>query len=133
MPELADDYKIQINSNINGDLVNMRAGSGEELKEVLEGFAEHSPDIFKNLGDVKQAALVNGVFSGNAAPANQATQSAPKAAANTAPGAIPSCPTHGQMKDMRGKRTKAGEPMRNRFYCTKFGCTDVKPQGEWIE
>lgn len=129
---MADDYKIQINSNINGDLVNMRAQSGEELEEVLLGFAEKAGGIFKNLGDVKQAALVNGVFSGNATSPGTSAPAAPRAAANTAPGAIPSCPTHGQMKDMRGKLTKAGEPMRNRFYCSKFGCKDVQPQGEWI-
>lgn len=130
---MADDYKIQINSNINGDLVNMRATSGEELKEVLEGFATEAKDIFKNLGDVKQAALVNGVFSGNATGASQPAQSAPRASANTAPGEIPSCPTHGQMKDMKGKRTKDNNPMRNRYYCSKFGCKDVQPSGEWIE
>jgi len=130
---LADDYKIQINSNINGDLVNMRGQSGEELSETLTGFAEHAGSIFKTLGDVKQAALANGVFSGNAAAPSQPAQLAPKAAGTTAPGAIPSCPTHGQMKDMRGKRTAAGAPMRFRYYCSKFGCKDVQPSGEWIE
>lgn len=133
---MADDYKIQINSNINGDLVNMRAQSGEELEEVLLGFAEKAGGIFKNLGDVKQAALVNGVFSGNAAPPASSAGSAPaapRAAANTAPGVIPACPTHGQMKDQRGKRNAQGQPYQNRYYCTKFGCKDVKPQGEWIE
>lgn len=133
MPELADDYKLQINSNINGDLVNMRGQSGEELSETLAGFAEHAGTIFKTLGDVKQAALANGVFSGQAASTAQPAQSTTKAAGTTAPGVIPECPTHGKMKDMKGKRTQAGEPMRNRFYCTKFGCKDVKPQGEWIE
>lgn len=133
---MADDYKIQINSNINGDLVNMRAQSGEELEEVLLGFAEKAGGIFKNLGDVKQAALVNGVFSGNAAPPaspSGGAPAAPRAAANTAPGEIPKCPTHTTVKDMRGKRNAKGEPYKYRYYCSKFGCQDFKGAGDWIE
>lgn len=132
---MADDtYKIQINSNINGDLVNMRATSGEELNEVLTGFAENAAGIFKQLGDVKQAALANGVFSGQAASPTPAAPAAPRAAANSAPGETPKCPTHGEMADKRGVRNKTtGDPLRNRFYCKKFGCKDSSPQGEWIE
>lgn len=126
---MSDDYKIQINTNVNGDLINLRATSGEELNDVIGGFAEHSEGIFKSLGDVKQAALVNGVFTGNA---SAATSSAPRAAVNSAPGAIPSCPDHGEMKDMRGKRNKQGQPYKNRFYCKNFGCK-TPGQGEWIE
>lgn len=127
---MADDYKIQVNTTINGDLVNIRAGSGEELAETMAGFANNAVDVFKTLGDVKQAALANGVFS---APANPAASSAPRAAANTPPGEVPKCPTHGDMKDCRGQRNKQGQPFKNRFYCKKFGCKDSQPQGEWIE
>lgn len=131
---MADEYRIQINSNINGDLVNMRGTSGEELKDVLEGFAEHAGTIFKQLGDVKQAALANGVFSGQAAaPAGGSAPAAPRAAANTAPGEVPKCPDHGPAKDMRGKRNKEGQPYRSRYFCSKFGCKTFQPQGEWIE
>lgn len=129
---MADEYKIQVNTSVNGDLVNIRAQSGEELSETLAGFANNAVDIFKTLGDVKQAALANGVFSGNAAPTTT-TNSAPRAAANTAPGEVPKCPTHGEMKDCRGQRSKAGQPFKNRYYCKKFGCKDSQPQGEWIE
>lgn len=127
-----DNYKIQINSNINGDLVNMRGTSGEELRDVLAGFAEHAPAIFKELGDVKQAALANGVFTGSAQQAAQPVQSAPRAAANSAPGSVPSCPDHGEMKDLKGQRNKQNQPYKNRFYCKKFGCK-TPGQGEWIE
>ena len=127
---MADDYKIQVNTSVNGDLVNIRAGSGEELKDTMTGFADNAVDIFKTLGDIKQAALANGVFSGNAAaPAS----SPPRAAANTAPGEVPKCPTHGEMKDCRGQRNKQGQPFKNRYYCKKFGCKDSQPSGEWIE
>lgn len=130
---MADDYKLQINTQVNGDLVNIRAQSGEELNDTLTGFAEHAGPIFKTLGDVKQAALANGVFSGPAVQSAPAS-AAPRAAANTAPGSVPECPTHGPMNDKRGVRNKTtGEPLRNRYFCKKFGCTDSKPQGEWIE
>ncbi|OKI54548.1 hypothetical protein [Micromonospora sp. CB01531] len=130
---MADDYKIQINSSINGDLVNMRGTSGEELKDVIAGFAEHAGDIFKELGSVKQAALANGVFSGNAASSAPSATAAPRAAANTAPDKQPECPTHGKTKDMRGKRNAKGEAYKFRYYCSKFGCQDFKGAGEWIE
>lgn len=129
---MADEYKIQVNTSVNGDLVNIRAQSGEELSETLNGFAGNAVDIFKTLGDIKQAALANGVFSGNAT-APTTTTAAPRAAANTAPGEVPKCPTHGEMKDCRGQRNKQGDPFRNRYYCKKFGCKDSQPQGDWIE
>lgn len=131
---MADEYKLQISTNINGDLVNLRSQSGDELKEIVEGFATNSPAIFRALGDVKQAGLANGVFTGNASDVQMPSGGggAKPSAASTPPGTVPSCPTHGAMKDMKGKLTKAGDPMRNRFYCSKFGCKDVEPQGEWI-
>lgn len=129
---MADDYKIQVNTSVNGDLVNIRAGSGEELKDTMTGFADNAVDIFKTLGDIKQAALANGVFTGNAAT-TAASSAPPRAAANSAPGEVPKCPTHGAAKDMRGKRKKDGTPYQFRYYCSKFGCQDFKGAGEWIE
>ncbi len=133
---MADEYKIQINSNINGDLVNMRATSGEELKDVLEGFASHAGDIFKQLGDVKTAALANGVFSGNAGSAGAPAASAggpPKSAGNTAPGVQPNCDRcNGPTKDLAGKRDKNGNPYRNRYYCKNFNCKGGG-WGDWVE
>lgn len=126
---MSDDYKIQVNTNVNGDLVNVRASGGDDMLDVMQGFAKNSGEIFKALGDIKQAALVNGVFTGSAADAAR-----PKAASgSTAPGETPSCPTHGPMKDMRGKRNKQGDPYKNRWYCKTFGCADSKGTGDWIE
>lgn len=132
---MADEYKLQISTNINGDLVNLRSQSGDELKEIVEGFATNSPAIFKALGDVKQAGLANGVFTGNASEVQMPSGGggAKPSVASTPPGSVPSCPTHGPMKDMRGKRNKQGDGYKNRFYCSKFGCKDSTGQGEWIE
>lgn len=128
--------KIHIDFIANGDYIHLRTDSGEEMAHVVGGFEENAKGIFEGIGNIKQASLVSGVFSGNAIDAGKSAPSAPaapRAAANTAPGAIPECPSHGQMKDCRGQRTKNGEPFRNRYYCKKFGCKDSKPQGDWIE
>lgn len=134
MADENNNYKLQINSNINGDLVNMRGTSGEELDEVVAGFAEKAPSIFKNLGDIKTAALANGVFSGSAGAPGGAPKAAPApSAGNTPPGQQPNCDRcGGATKDLRGKRDKQGNPYRNRYYCKNFSCKGGG-WGDWIE
>lgn len=131
---MADDYKLQISSSINGDLVNIRALKGEELRDTMLGFAEHAPEIFGTLGDIKAAALAHGVFSAPASPVGAGAASPPKAtAAQTPPGVQPNCDRcNGPTKDLRGKRDKNGNPYKNRYYCAKFSCKG-NGWGEWVE
>lgn len=136
---MADDNgfpNIHIDFIANGDFVHLRTNSGGEMAEVIDGFEQNAEGIFKGIGNIKQASLVSGVFSGNAQSQSSgggSAPAAPRAAANTPPGEKPECPTHKGSKDMRGKRNAKGEPYKYRYYCTKFGCTDFKGAGEWVE
>lgn len=73
-----------------------------ELKD-FDAFAADSPELFKKVKEIEQAALVVGVLTkapantGN--PSNQASEGPP-----------PKC-THGVMKDLKEKNYK------HRFYC----------------
>jgi hypothetical protein len=130
--------KIHIDTVANGDFIHLRTDSGEEMLEVVSGLAQHYGEIAERLGDIKQAALARGVFSGDASNPSQSTGAGAKKGATTsskpvtAPdGGAPVC-EHGPMKDMAGKRNKRGEPYKNRYYCTKWG-SDCKPVGDWVE
>ena len=115
-----EDWKVQWSLKApNGDLINVRAGSAEELSVLLEGIAEVSgqaASTSKVIGAAYTAIPLSTAGSGADTPpwaTSPTTQAAPAFA--TAPVATPpqsSAPTciHGPRKHLSGVSKKNGKP-----------------------
>jgi len=114
---LAEDYKIQVNTTLNGQLTNLRANSAEELVELTEGLAANSDRFLDALVQVKQAFLLKDILTAGAinGSGNSGVPSGNSNSRNSTVG-VPSC-KHGPMNDCRGMKTKAGKPYAADYYC----------------
>lgn len=104
---MSDDYKIQLSSKINGNLLNLRANSGDELKDVVVGLATNLDDIITAFAQIKEGVILKDLFTGDAEdkggkPSGRSTSSGDSG--------TPRC-KHGEMKDLRSKNYKSD------FYC----------------
>lgn len=66
-------YNIQYNLNLSGDLVNVTADDGEELKDRMIGLADNADELFEAVVTVRQAALAKKVFSEGGATTGKPT------------------------------------------------------------
>lgn len=103
-----EDYKLQLSTTVNGNLLNVRAQSGSELKETLEGLEENIDEIIGSLGNVKTAIVGKDIFTGNAG-GSYGGSSTNSSGGSTSSGP-PKC-KHGDMKDLKEKNYK------HRYYC----------------
>lgn len=108
-----ETYKVQLSTTVNGNLVNLRAQSPEELKELVEGLAKNVDETFTAFAQFKDGVILKDLFTGNAQKplAGQQSNSNTSASNSGSGGGIPSC-KHGEMKDLRGNGYKSD------FYCT---------------
>ena len=112
---------VQLSTFITGDQFVFRATSGVELKDTLEGVAEHADAAITALNAIKQAGVANGVFTGDSSK-GKATQngSAPADRKPDAPppgGDTPVCGCGVPMVDLKEKNFK------NRWYAGP-GCNN---------
>lgn len=94
---------------------------------ALADVAKDSPEIFKLISDIEDGGRAAEVFF---ARASTETPTPPVNASVPPSSSIPSCP-HGLMKDLRGGKTKAGEPYKFAYYCDakKEDATKCNPAG----
>ncbi len=108
---MAEDYKIQLSTKVNGNLLNLRAQSAEELKDLIQGLAKNVDDTFQAFGEFKDAVILKDVFTGDAAK-DLPNDNKSSANRNASSDGTPSC-KHGPMKDLRHKGYKSD------FYCSE--------------
>lgn len=101
--EVGAGYKIQASPTIGGEMWNLRANSGTEFRELVEGLAVELDGILTALNDVKQGVIAKGIL----------TSPGKGSQTSTAPSKSDGPPTckHGPMKDLRSKNYKSD------FYC----------------
>lgn len=112
---MSDDYKLQLSSTVNGNLVNVRAQSAEELQELVEGLAKTVDGVFTAFAQFKDGVVAKDIFTGNAgvggglggAKGASSTGSGRSVSAN----GVPEC-QHGPMLDLRSKNYKSD------YYCS---------------
>lgn len=104
-----DNYKIQVSTTVNGNLVNLRAQSAEELKNTVVELAKSVDDIFTAFAQFKDGVILKDLFTGNA---QQPLKGQGSAKTNATEDGVPTC-KHGPMKDLRHKNYKSD------FYCTE--------------
>lgn len=125
--------KVQYSMFINGDQVVFRANDGEEFKTTVTSVAEHFGDSLDAINAVKQAALANGVFTGDSAKAGKPAGGAPRGgrAADAPPpvadGETPVCGCGIPMQDFKDKGYK------NRWYASKDCKTKGKDKACWAK
>lgn len=110
------DYKIQVNLQLGDYLFNVNGETAEELGTHVAEMAKLAPELFDNLGAIRQAGLAAAVFSDNAGRA--ATPSVPVTTGEAPPsedGEV-RCP-HGVMKDLKGRQNAKGDLYKYRYYC----------------
>jgi hypothetical protein len=107
-----ENYKIQLSTTVNGNLVNVRGQSAEELLKTVEDLAKVVDPMFTAFAAFKDGVILKDLFTGNAqTPLKSAGGgNASKPAADS--DGVPSC-KHGPMKDLRSKNYKSD------FYCTE--------------
>lgn len=112
---MSDDYKIQLNLTVNGNLVNVRANSAEELKTTVEELAKTVDDTFSAVAQFKEGVTAKDVFTGGL----QGKGNGPAQSQSASVGAngVPNC-KHGPMKDLRGQTTRSGQPYKYDYYCS---------------
>lgn len=106
---MSDDYKVQLSTTVNGNLLNFRGESVPDLTGQVQQFATELDDIVTALVQIKEGIILKDLFTGTASPKG------PSNASNTPnnsgdSGGTPRC-KHGEMKDLRSKNYKSD------FYC----------------
>lgn len=113
---MSDDYAIQANLSINGNLFNIRAGSVAELREIVEALATSADPIVSAMAQFKDAVVAKDAFTGSVKSGGGG-----KSQTKTNADGVPEC-KHGAMKDLRDKGYRAD------FYCAApRGETQCKP------
>jgi len=108
-----DNYKVQLSTTVNGNLVNLRAQSPEELQNLVEGLAKTADETFTAFAQFKDAVILKDLFTGNAqAPLKGGNNGAASQKASVNEDGVPSC-KHGPMKDLRHKGYKSD------YYCNE--------------
>ena len=115
------EHAIQISSKLNGDLVNVRANSAEELEELLDGLAERSGPIAEKWSNFKQAGVAAIIFTNDDNRGGRSSSKSTSTATDSAPDGPPTC-KHGEMKDL-GDKYRSG-----RWHCP-LDTRDLGPDG----
>ena len=108
---MAEDYKVQLSTTVNGNLVNLRAQSAEELQELAEGLAKSVDATFRAFAQFKEGVVLKDLFTGNAQTPLKGSGGQQSSVAKVNEDGVPSC-KHGPMKDLRSKNYKSD------FYCS---------------
>lgn len=117
---MAEEWKLQVNYKLaTGDLINIRANSGDELSVLLESIGDYATQIHATQKLLSQAGTLaplstTGTTTGTTPPPySQAPQAAPPSAMaptqTPQPASGPTC-QHGARKYKSGISSKTGNP-----------------------
>lgn len=101
---MSDEYKVQLSTTINGNLLNLRAATPEELEATVTDLATRLDKIVSGLVQIKEGIILKDLFTGAASPALKGAGAA-QSSGNSNDGA-PRC-KHGEMKDLTAKNYKS--------------------------
>ena len=112
---MADEgsYKIQVNTTVNGNFINLRGNSFEELVTLTEEAAKDLDRFLTAFTSVKEGIVAKDIFTGDAGPKNNGggqrqgggTQTKAKPKVELDSDGNPVC-KHGKMTDMTYKNYK---------------------------
>ena len=123
----AEEWKLQVSvKSPNGDLINIRANSAEELSVLLEGISDYSTQIAATQKMVHGAYNVSPLATTTSTVDNPpwATSAPAQTAAPSAMGlSSPTC-VHGPRKFLSGISKKNGKPYR------MWVCQQPQDQGQ---
>lgn len=109
-----ENYKLQVNTEINGDLYNIRAEGAAELDELVKGFAAHGESIITGINSVKELVIAKGIQTKSSNPSRSSggQSRSSSASSNGLPDGVtldgdgnPQC-SHGKYKDLSSKNYK---------------------------
>lgn len=105
--EVSGDYAVQISGKVHGDLVVVRGQNAEDLANNLHRLADLADEIVTDWSTFKTAAVVKGVFTGDAVGGKT-----PARTVTPDEDGVPTC-KHGPMKDLSDRGYKSTH------YCTE--------------
>lgn len=103
---MSDDYKIQLSTTVNGNLLNFRGESVPDLKEQVQGLATELDDIVTALVQIKEGIILKDLFTGTASPGKGGSSNANSSNNGGDNSGTPRC-KHGEMKDLTSKGYKS--------------------------
>jgi len=105
-----EDWKLQVSyKTSNGDMINVRANTADELSVLLEGVSDYSTQIAATARMLNGAAVVSPLATTTSTPAT-APENTFAPFQGQAPSATgPTC-THGARKFLSGVSKKNGKP-----------------------
>jgi hypothetical protein len=108
---MAEDWKLQVSYKTGtGDLINVRAGTVDELSVLLEGIGDFATQIAAVQKLVVGAAVTAPLSTPSSTPSTEPQRSsAPPQATPPSAGAGPTC-QHGARKYKSGISSKTGNP-----------------------
>jgi hypothetical protein len=102
---MAEDYKVQLSTTINGNLLNLRAESPEELEGTVTDLAARLDNIVSGLVQIKEGIILKDLFTGTASPGKGGNSNS-NSNSNSSSSGTPRC-KHGEMKDLTAKNYKS--------------------------
>ena len=122
----AENWKLQVSIKAqNGDLINVRANTADELSVLLEGIADYSTQVAATSKAIGVAYNVAPLSTGGSTPATTPSQSsAPTQAA--APLSSPTC-VHGARIFKQGVAKATGKPYAMWVCPQPMGADQCKP------
>ncbi len=115
---MAEEWKLQVNYKLaTGDLINIRANSGDELSVLLESIGDYATQIHATQKLLSQAGTLaplstTSTTTGTTPPPYSAAPQASTPPSSSAPAPVQGGPTcqHGPRKYKSGISSKTGNP-----------------------
>lgn len=106
-----EDWKLQVSYKTpNGDMINIRANTADELSVFLEGIGDYSPQIAATAKLIAGAYAVAPLSTPSSTPSTTPSPSSPPTPVQEASGtAAPTC-KHGARIYRSGVSSKTGKP-----------------------
>ena len=114
-----EDYKLQVSYRMgrDGDMINVRANTADELSVLIEGIGDYSSQIAAVRGLLQGAYNTIPLATSASTPdTKQSTSSAPTQQFTADSTVAPTC-VHGPRKLLQGISKKTGKPYRM-WVCT---------------
>lgn len=102
---MSDEYKVQLSTTVNGNLLNFRGESVPDLTGQVQQFATELDNIVTALVQIKEGIILKDLFTGTASPKGPSNSSNTPNNSGSDSG-TPRC-KHGEMKDLTSKNYKS--------------------------
>lgn len=100
------DYKVQLSTTVNGNLINLRGESVEDLENTAADLGRRLDSIVSSLVQIKEGIILKDLFTGSASPPLKGGGNNSNSGGSNDGGGAPRC-KHGEMKDLTAKNYKS--------------------------